>query len=115
MPEAFHARFPVSGDETKLPDAREKKPLVPSVGERRKATTGISLKMFLKRSVDCRIGCFLRSMSWMLGRAGLLVTVGFRSLVSLVAGLFSFKASFRGTCFTLVICSLMKRKSSFIP
>ena len=38
--------------------------------ERRKATTGTSLKMFLKRSVDCRMGCFLRSMSWMLGRAG---------------------------------------------
>ena len=39
--------------------------------ERRKATTGTSLKMFLKRSVDCRMGCFLRSMSWMLGRTGL--------------------------------------------
>ena len=25
-------------------------------GERQKATTGTSLKMFLKRSVDCRIG-----------------------------------------------------------
>ena len=31
-------------------------------GER---TTGTSLKIFLKRSVDCRMGCFLRSMSWM--------------------------------------------------
>ena len=40
-------------------------------GERRKGTTGTSLKMFLKRSVDCRMGCFLRSMSWILGRAGL--------------------------------------------
>ena len=40
-------------------------------GERRKGTTGTSLKIFLKRSVDCRMGCFLRSMSWMLGRAGL--------------------------------------------
>ena len=40
-------------------------------GEWRKATTGTSLKMFLKRSVDCRMGCFLRSVSWMLGRAGL--------------------------------------------
>ena len=60
-------------------------------GERRKATTGTSLKMFLKRSVDCRMGCFLRNMSWMLGRAGLQVTVkGIRSLVSLVAGLLSF-------------------------
>ena len=39
-------------------------------GERRKGTTGTSFKMFLKRSVDCRMGCFLRSMSWMLGRAG---------------------------------------------
>ena len=29
--------------------------------------------------------------------------------VSLVAGLFSFKASFRDTCFALVICSFMKR------
>ena len=35
--------------------------------EWRKATTGTSLKMFLKRSVDCRMGCFLRSVSWMLG------------------------------------------------
>jgi len=35
-------------------------------GEPRKATTGTSVKMFLKRSVDCRMGCFLRSMSWML-------------------------------------------------
>jgi len=41
------------------------------VPERRKETTGTSLKMFLKRSVDCWMGCFLRSMSWMLGRAGL--------------------------------------------
>ena len=41
------------------------------VPERRKVTTGTSLKMFLKRSVDCWMGCFLRSMSWMLGRAGL--------------------------------------------
>ena len=40
-------------------------------GEGRKATTGTSLKMFLKRSIDCRMGCFLRSMSWMLGRTGL--------------------------------------------
>ena len=39
-------------------------------GERRKATTGTSLKILLKRSVDYRMGCFLRSMSWMLGRAG---------------------------------------------
>ena len=36
-------------------------------GEWRKATTGTSLKMFLKPSVDCRMGCFLRSVSWMLG------------------------------------------------
>ena len=43
----------------------------PREGEWQKATTGTSLKMFLKRSVDCRMGCFLRSMSWMLGRAGL--------------------------------------------
>ena len=36
----------------------------------------------------------------MLGRTGLQVTVkGIRSLVSLVAGLFSFKASLRGTRF----------------
>ena len=42
----FHARFPVSADETKLPDTREKKPLVPRVGEWQKATTGTSLKMF---------------------------------------------------------------------
>ena len=40
-------------------------------GERRKETTGTSLKMFLKLSVDCRMGFFLRSMPWMLGRAGL--------------------------------------------
>ena len=40
-------------------------------GERRKETTGTSLKMFLKLSVDCRMGFFLRSMSWMLGGAGL--------------------------------------------
>ena len=33
------------------------------LGERRKATTGTSLKMFFKRSVECRIGCFLRSIS----------------------------------------------------
>ena len=39
--------------------------------ERRKVTTGTSLKMFLKRSVDYWMGCFLWSMSWMLGRAGL--------------------------------------------
>ena len=63
-------------------------------GERRKATTGTSLKMFLKRSVDCRMGCYLRSMSWMLGGAGLQVNVkGIRSLVSPAVGLFSFKAS----------------------
>ena len=43
----------------------------PREGEWQKATTGTSLKMFLKRSVDCRMGCFLRSISWMLGRAGL--------------------------------------------
>ena len=30
------------------------------LGERRKATTGTSLKMFFKRSVNCRIGCFWR-------------------------------------------------------
>ena len=39
-------------------------------GERRKATTGTSLKIFLERSVNCRMGCFLQSMSRMLGRAG---------------------------------------------
>ena len=66
----IYVRFVTSADETKLPDPREKKPLVPRVGEQQKATTGTSLKMFLKRSVDCRMGCFLRSMSWMLGRAG---------------------------------------------
>ena len=33
------------------------------VPERRKVTTGSSLKMFLKRSVDYGMGCFLRSMS----------------------------------------------------
>ena len=33
------------------------------LGEPRKATTGASLKMFFKRSVECRIGCFLRSIS----------------------------------------------------
>ena len=38
----------------------------PREGEWHKATTGTSLKMFLKRSVDCRMGCFLRSRSWML-------------------------------------------------
>ena len=41
------------------------------VPERRKVTTGTSLKMFLKSSVDYWMGCFLWSMSWMLGRAGL--------------------------------------------
>ena len=51
-------------------------------GGQGKATTGTSLKMFLKLSVDCRMGCFLLNMSWMLSRAGL----------------FSFKALFRGTC-----------------
>ena len=80
------------------PTHARKKPLVPRVGEWQKAATGTSLKMFLKRSVDCRMGCFLRSMSWMLGRAG---TAGIQSLVSLVAGLFSFKASFQDTCFAL--------------
>ena len=40
-------------------------------GERRKATTGTYFKMFFKRSADCSMGCFWRSMSWMLGRAGL--------------------------------------------
>ena len=40
-------------------------------GERQKTMTGTSLKMFSKHSVDCRIGCFLQSMSWMLDRAGL--------------------------------------------
>ena len=40
-------------------------------GERPKATTGTYFKMFLERSADCSMGCFLRSMSWMLGRAGL--------------------------------------------
>ena len=33
------------------------------LGERRKATTGTSLKMFFKRSVEYRIDCFLRSIS----------------------------------------------------
>ena len=33
------------------------------LGERRNVTTGTSLKMFFKRSVECRIGCFLRSIS----------------------------------------------------
>ena len=32
-------------------------------GVPRKATTGTSLKMFLERSVECRTGCFLLSMS----------------------------------------------------
>ena len=40
-------------------------------GERQKVTTGTSLKVFPKYSVDCRMGCFLQSMSWMLDRAGL--------------------------------------------
>ena len=40
-------------------------------GERQKAMTGTSLKMFPKHSVDCRMGCFLQSTSWMLDRAGL--------------------------------------------
>jgi len=40
------------------------------LGERRKATTGTSLKMFFKRSVECRIGCFLRRISGMLGKTG---------------------------------------------
>ena len=56
------------------------------LGERRKATTGTSLKMFFKRSVECRIDCFLRSISWMLGKAGLWVMVkGTRSDVSFEA------------------------------
>ena len=29
------------------------------LGERRKATTGVSLKMLCKRSVESRMGCFL--------------------------------------------------------
>ena len=33
------------------------------LGERRKATTGTSLNMFFKCSVECRIGYFLRSIS----------------------------------------------------
>ena len=32
-------------------------------GEPREATTGTSFKMFLERSVECRMGCFLLSMS----------------------------------------------------
>ena len=82
------------------------------LGERRKATTGASLKMIFKRSVECRIGCFLRSISWMLGKAGLYVIVkGTRSDVSFEASFCSFKASFRGICWALEICSAwMKRR-----
>ena len=45
------------------------------LGERRKATTGVSLKMLCKRSVESRMGCFLWRISRMLGRAGLYVTM----------------------------------------
>ena len=73
------------------------------VPERRKVTTGTSLKMFLKGSVDCWMGWFLRSMivrlSWVIDRDS----------VTCISGgwFFLFYASFRGTCFALVICSLI--------
>ena len=38
--------------------------------ERRYARIGLSLKILVTRSEKWRIGCFLRSIFWMLGRAG---------------------------------------------
>ena len=84
------------------------------LGELLKATTSTSWKMFLKRSVECRMGCYLRSMSWMLGRARWVIGdyKRTRSVVSLVV-FFSLLQGFV-TGYRLCSWDLFFNKASFV-